>query len=266
MNARVIPFRRPGAVADLAASLAAATRRGDVIGEILGAARGRDGASRSSKVSDATAEDRLAKPAALRRRRCAALLLGLIELGEHGVGDDSRLLAAMDDLLAALDADVAPWAKRRFDEVLAHRGPRTTPVPMRDLGKLRAKLVQMRGEDAMPPSGSRALLAADARYVAIRREALDAIGAVTGDLAPGVRSLGGVYAPGAMGRDLATMVSELSVEVCYPSRGNVPRMARQAAQAALSVAERVPGLLSKAETAAGLLERLAVFVERGGAL
>lgn len=63
-------------------------------------------------------------------------------------------------------------------------------------------------------------------------------------------------------RDFDEVVRELEVETLHPSRGNVPRMARQAAALALQIAERIPGARDKAETAAQRLEELAAFAER----
>lgn len=134
-----------------AASFDTATRRGDVIGALLQAVHGRRG-HHASKLGS-----RPMDPALLRRERGRAFIAALVEVGTYGIGDDSRLLAAMGDLVAVLDADVRQWAVRRLHHIIAHRGPRAEPVAMPDMAKLKRWLADREAEDtqAVPASGPR---------------------------------------------------------------------------------------------------------------
>jgi len=129
----------------LAESFDYATRRGDVIGSLLRAVHGRCG-HHASKLGGKPMD-----PSQLRRERGRAFIEALVEAGTHGIGEDSKLLAAMGDLVNVLDADVQGWAVRRLNDILAHRGPRSSPVPMRDMAKLRRWLADRDAEDSGGP-------------------------------------------------------------------------------------------------------------------
>jgi hypothetical protein len=252
-TARVIPFRRPGAAndADLAASLDAFTRREGVIGALRLAAQAPRRGSRPAKVRDGD----LRSVEAIRREQVAAWLEALVEVAEHGPTAD--LLGAMRALILAMDGRLRDRAQARLDAIQDGH-------PVEDVAELRRQLRLMGNGGAPPPSGPRPLLAGDPRYVAARRAALDALGALCGDLAPGVTRLGGVALSPEDTRDLADMVRELNVEAAFPSRGNIPRMARQAAEQvhALTASD---ALRARASVAVRALLDLAVMVERVGA-
>ncbi len=268
MTAAIIPFparyvvptaeeaartgRRPANDAgDLAANFADSTRRGDVIGALKRAAQAPRRGNRPAKVRDGAPRS----IEAVRVEQATAWLEALIEVGDHGATAD--LLGAMHALVLAMDGRLRDRSQERLDSI-------QNGEPVADVANLRRALASMRAPTAPPPSGPRTLLAADPRYVALRREAMDALGALTGDLAPGVRRLGGVYQPSLELADLHNMTRELDVEVLHPSRGNVARMARQAAALALIVAAKVPPLRGKAVVAAERLNALASLVEQGG--
>lgn len=236
---------RPANDSDLAASFSYAQRRKEAIGAVLRAAAPRNGMGRGAKGIGAPidSEERVK---VIRVEQATAWLEALIEIADHGPTPD--LLGAMHALVLAMDGKLRDRAQERLDAI-------ENGEPIADVAKLRGELARMR------PC---ALLAWSDEYKRLRREAMDALGAVTGDLAPGVRRLGGVYQPCAEARDLAQMARELDVEVLHPSRGNVPRMARQAAALALIVAVKAPALRDKAKTASERLDALASFVDRGG--
>jgi len=236
---------------DLAASFEVSTRRGDVIGALKRAAQAPRRGNRPAKIRDGGPRS----IEAVRVEQATAWLEALVEVADHG--PTPALLQGMHELVLAMDGRLRDRAQKRLDAI-------ENGEPVADVANLRRALAGMRAPGAPPTSGPRALLAADPRYVALRREATDALGALTGDLAPGVRRLGGVYQPSLELADLQGMTGELDVEVLHPSRGNVARMARQAAALSLVVAAKVPALRSKAVVVAERLNALAAFVERGG--
>lgn len=289
---------RPANDSDLASSFASNDRRKDVIGFVLRAAAPRNGMGRGPKGIGAPidSEERVK---VIRVEQATAWLEALIEIADHGPTPD--LLGAMHALVLAMDGKLRDRAQERLDAIENGQPISDVAKLRRELARMRDRdfggPVSATGRDKTladdarvvartsarpspstglqdftvggaaegePPSGPRTLLAADPRYVALRREAMDALGALTGDLAPGVQRLGGVYTPRELARDLAQMASELDVEVLHPSKGNVPRMARQAAALAIIVAVKAPALCGKAKTASERLDALASFVERGG--
>lgn len=251
---RYVVLDQPVAPAnDLAASFADCTRRGDVIGALRRAEQAPRRGNRPAKVRDG--EPRTVE--AIRREQAEAFTAALIEIADHSPAPD--LLTAMHALVLAMDGKLRDRAQARLDSIEAG-------MPVADVRALRRELARMRAAAATPPpSGPRPLLASLPEYKRLRREAMDALGALTGDLAPGVRRLGGLYLSASDARDLAGMTRELDVEVLHPSRGNVARMARQAADLVRDIGQREPRVWDKADTAAERLESLASFVERGGA-
>lgn len=257
LPSRFVELYQPSAPAnDLAASLEAFDRREHVVGVLLSAAAPPNGMGRGAKGigRPINFEERV------RERRCRqamAWLEALIEIADHGPTAD--ILGAMHALVLAMDGKLRDRAQMRLGAI-------EDGEPIADVRVLRRELAAMRAAAATPPpSGTRFLIAADPRYQTLRREAMDALGELTGDLAPGVGRLGGVYLAAQDARDLAGMTRELDVEVLHPSRGNVARMARQAAELVRGIGQREPRVCDKAETAAERLEALASFVERGGA-
>lgn len=238
----------PANDADLAASFADSTRRGDVIGAILRAAAAPTGAAPSSKTIGRPV-DHVQRERERADEQAAAFTAGMLEAAMHGAHPD--LVAALSTLADAMSLAHGEAAQQRVAALRAG-----VPMPRWYVAKLRRSVRQQ--ADGVPPSGPRPLRA----LIDARREAADAVGELLGDVTPGCYRLGGVQPPAEQARDLADMMRELSTTPF--SSGHVPRMARQAAQVAWEIGQATPALATKASGAVRKLLDLAELVERGG--
>lgn len=126
-------------------------------------------------------------------------------------------------------------------------------------------LVTVAAPASTPPSGPRPLLAADREYQRLRRVALDAFGALAGDLGSGVARIGGPIDPEDR-RDLAGLAKDLSTAAHFPSGGSLPSVAAACAQRARDVAVKTTdegheSIAVKAWKAAEACVDLARFVD-----